>query len=162
MIQLRTVLPEDDDFLFEVFASTKQEEMNVLGWGETERAAFLRMQFDFQKRSYPMQYPVLDHHIILYDRQQVGRILIARTESVWQIVDIALLVQYRSNGIGGQLIRDLQQEAATVQKSIRLNVNHSNSAAYRLYTRLGFVPIAQNELQTTMVWNPSSKTTTKE
>ncbi len=42
---LRPEEPQDQAFLFELYASTRREELDAWGWPPQARAAFLRMQF---------------------------------------------------------------------------------------------------------------------
>ncbi|WP_176560261.1 GNAT family N-acetyltransferase [Brevibacillus dissolubilis] len=156
MIETRVALTEDDPFLFEVYASTRREEMEQWGWDEAQQVPFLRMQFDLQTRSYQMHYPGLDRRIILYENTPVGRILVARLNNEWVLVDISLLPAYRGRGIGTRLIAELQQEAAGSDMPVRLSVSHTNPRAQQLYTKLGFIAVASNEMQTSMVYGGSS------
>lgn len=43
---------EDADFLFEVYASSRVEEMSLWGWTNEQQAQFLRMQHEAQQRFY--------------------------------------------------------------------------------------------------------------
>jgi ribosomal protein S18 acetylase RimI-like enzyme len=60
-----------------------------------------------------------------------------RGESEIRIVDIALLPDYRGNGIGTALLRDLFSEADAAGKTVTIHVERFNPAL-RLYERLGF------------------------
>ena len=42
---LREATPEDESFLFEVYASTRIEELEGTGWNDEQKLAFIRMQF---------------------------------------------------------------------------------------------------------------------
>jgi ribosomal protein S18 acetylase RimI-like enzyme len=54
-----------------------------------------------------------------------------------RIIDIALLPAWRGRGIGGRLLRGLQEEAAAGSKPLTIHVERMNPAL-RLYERLGF------------------------
>jgi hypothetical protein len=45
---LRQVQPDDAPFLFQIYASTRLEELARLGWSADEQAAFLTKQFNAQ------------------------------------------------------------------------------------------------------------------
>ena len=47
-ITLRCIAPEDEPFLYRVYAGTREEELAPLGWDEAQKNEFLRMQFSAQ------------------------------------------------------------------------------------------------------------------
>lgn len=147
----RPATPEDQAFLFELYCSTRQEEMAAWGWSAAQQEPFLRMQFTAQQRSYELSYPEADHRIILLDNVRIGRILVARNGEEILLVDIALLPDYRGSGIGTALIRELLDEAAETSRPVRLQV-YRNNPAQRLYQRLGFYKIGENEIYYDMEW----------
>jgi GNAT superfamily N-acetyltransferase len=98
---------------------------------------FLKMQFSAQRRHYEIAFPDADHKIILSDSRRIGRILLFRTQREIRLVDIALLPEYRGNGIGASLIRGIFEEAEQAGKPVTLHVGKLDRAA-RLYKRLGF------------------------
>jgi len=153
-IALRPVEPGDAPFLFEVYASTRSDEMAFFPLDETQREAFLKMQYNAQQASYKMQYPNADHQIILVDDRQVGRLILNRGDQEFLLVDIALLPQYRSCGTGASLIKDICAEAAGKGLPVRLQVLRSNRAAL-LYERLGFYVTGENQVHFQMEWHPN-------
>lgn len=154
-ITLRAVEPEDEPFLFRVYASTRADEMAVSGWDASQQEAFLRLQFRAQTLAYGAQFPDADHRIILDRDHLIGRILIARTESEIRLVDITLLPEQRGAGIGTTLIRNLQREAAMAGQAVRLRVMKTNRAA-RLYQRLGFTKTDESSIHFQMEWHPDA------
>src|SRR5205823_13362995 len=73
-ITLRPASPEDQDFLFRLYAGTRQEELAPFGWPPAQQEMFLRMQFSAQQRWYGEAYGQASHHIILLDEKPIGRI----------------------------------------------------------------------------------------
>ena len=144
-IVLRPVEPEDETFLFDLYASTRADEMAQWGWNEAQQAAFLSLQFNGQQASYRMQFPQAVHRLILFNDQPVGRMIVLSTDEEVRLVDISLLAEHRNLGIGSRLIRDLCAEAAGQGKPCRLRVLKSNPAAVRLYLRLGFAPDGESD-----------------
>ena len=132
-LSLRAATAEDQPFLLEVYASTRIEELEVLGWSDAEKQAFIKMQFLARERCYPR----VDNRIILLNGRPVGRILVDRGEAAIVLRDIAVLTEYRNAGIGSRLIQDLMKEATAANKPITLHVV-AFSPAVRLYERLGF------------------------
>ena len=93
--------------------------------------------------------------MIVADGRAVGRLLIAAIGGELRLVDISLLPERRNNGIGGALVHDLMHEAARARLGVRLHVERDNPAR-RLYTRLGFVKIADEGPYVRMVWASSA------
>lgn len=153
-ITLQPVVPENDEFLFRVYAATRQHEMAAWGWEQAQQDAFLRLQFRAQQGSYRAAFPDADHRLILKGGKAVGRILVHRAEQAITLVDIALLPEHRNCGIGTRLIRDLIEESRSFRRPLRLQVAKSNHAAARLYERLGFSLTGENEMYYQMEWNP--------
>lgn len=142
-VTLRPAGAEDEEFLFVVYASTRAEEMALLGgWDERQKEAFLRMQFILQRQAYAMQYPQAEHRIILRAGRDAGRIIVWQTADEVRLVDITLLPEERSAGIGAAIIINLLTEAHQAGKPVRLHVAKENPAR-RLYERLGFVTVGE-------------------
>ncbi len=99
-IALRSVEPGDEEFLYRVYASTREAELAQVGWGEAQKAAFLRMQFEAQARYYREHYTETEFSVIVVDDHPAGPLYVARWPEEIRIVDIALLPEHRGMGIG--------------------------------------------------------------
>ena len=150
-LSLREVTPDDAHFLFEVYASTRIDELAGTGWTDDQKLAFIRMQFLVRERSHPR----VDDRIILLNGQSIGRMMVDRGEAAIVLRDIAVLTEYRNAGIGSRLIRDLMVEATAAGKPIQLHVVAS-SPAVRLYERLGFVGSGEESAYLEMKWLPAT------
>ncbi len=150
-VTLRPVQTEDDAFLFQVYASTRAEEMALVDWSQEQKQAFLEMQFNAQRQHYLAYYPDARYHIILREQVSIGRLIVNRSDEEILVIDIALLQEHRGAGIGTDLIRELQAEAAQTGKPLRLHVEIFNPAQ-RLYARLGFVKIAELGVYYELEW----------
>lgn len=137
LLTLRPIAPADREFLYHVYASTREDELAVVAWGEGQKAAFLRMQFDAQDRHYAEHYPNAQFQIILLDDQPVGRLYLDRRAHEIRIVDIALLAEYRNRGIGTTLLREILAEGDRAGLPVTIHVESFNPAL-RLYQRLEF------------------------
>ncbi len=153
-LSLRSVRSEDEDFLFRLYASTRQEEMSAWGWDAAQQAAFLQMQFRAQRQGYAADYAGADHRVILADDQPVGRLMVHRAEKEVRLVDISVLPEYRNRGLGAALIRDLMAECQASRKPLCLQVAKGSRAA-RLYERLGLLRTGEDEICDHMGWNPT-------
>ena len=150
-VDLREATPEDEPFLLEVYASTRLEELEGLGWDDNQKQAFIRMQFLARERCYPRA----DNRIILLNGRPVGRMMVDRSETAILLRDIALLTEYRNTGIGSRLIKDLMKEATPAGKPIELHV-FASSPAVRLYERLGFRQSGDDGTYLEMKWVPAT------
>jgi ribosomal protein S18 acetylase RimI-like enzyme len=128
---------EDVGFLFKVYASTRAEEMAMSGWNEKEIENFLHMQFNLQHTQYRQNYKNAAFDIIFYQEKPVGRLYVDRRADDIRIVDIALLPEYRRQGIGSKIMKELIGEADEKKVKLSLHVEHFNPAM-ALYERLGF------------------------
>ncbi len=150
-ITLRPVQPDDEAFLFDLYASTRRDEMAAWGLDDAMLAQMLRMQYAGQQGTYRAQFPEADHHLILHDERPIGRLLVDRAEAAVVLVDVALLPEVRGSGLGTRLLRALQAEAAEQGLPLRLKVVLTNPAR-RLYQRLGFVGLGHDGVYEQMEW----------
>lgn len=157
-ISLRSATPEDDPFLFELYAGTRSDELVAVGWNDRQREAFLRMQFEIQRRGRPYG----DNNIVLLEERRIGQFELRRTEEAIFLVDITIVPEFRNQGIGAKLINDLIEESTLTGKPIHLHVLASNFAK-RLYERLGFVVVDDNSANIggdraylSMIWAPAN------
>jgi GNAT superfamily N-acetyltransferase len=154
-ITFRPICPEDEDFLRELYASTRQDELAQVPWDEEQKRAFLSMQFTAQHQYYQDQFTAATFDIILLHDHPIGRIYIDRREDEIRLIDIAMLPERRNAGIGTALLKDLLAEAAQVGKPVCIHVEKFNPAM-RLYERLGFVPIDDQGVYLLMQWSPNA------
>ena len=147
---MRPEQPEDTAFLFELYASTRQEELEAWGWPREMRDAFLNLQFKAIQEQH-QAYPDAEFQVVTVDGTNAGRMIIHRTREELHLVDIALLPRYRNAGIGAALMQRLLGEAAGSKTPLRLQVLKGNRAA-RFYQRLGFVAIGETEMHLQMEW----------
>ncbi len=154
-ITLRPAQPDDEDFLFDLYASTRRAEMEAWGLDGAMLDQMIRMQFDGQQGTYRVQFPQAEHRIILHDGAPAGRILIDRAGPEIVLVDVALLPAVRGRVIGTRLLEELLAEAAEARRAVRLKVVLTNPAR-RLYTRLGFVGLGDDGVYEQMEWRADS------
>ena len=147
----------DDDlpFLAELYASTRDEEMQMIRWTEQEKEAFLRSQFEFQHRYYREHYPACEFLIMERAGTRIGRLYVDRWPDQIRIVDISLVPGARGEGIGGAVLRQLLNEGKACGLPVTIHVEVNNRAR-RLYERLGFHDRESNGVYTLMRWTPAS------
>ncbi len=160
-LTFRPTCPEDDEFLFQLYSSTRTEELEAWGWDTQQPESFLRMQFEAQRRSYQTRFPGGEQQLILFEECPVGQIFVVRKEEEIRLVDITLLPEHRNRGIGTSLIQNLLVEASQERKPVRLFVVKFNPAV-RLYERLGFKKTDDTGIHFLMEWSQeSSKNTSR-
>ncbi len=157
-ITLRPVGPGDQEFLVEVYGSTRVEELALTPWPNELRQAFIRSQFASQQDHYSQTYPAANHDIIMFGDRQVGRLYVARLGHEIRIVDITLLPGERNAGVGTYLIKQLLAEAERTGRAVRIYVEEFNPSLH-LFKRLGFSPSEQQGIHVLMQWNPGPHVT---
>jgi ribosomal protein S18 acetylase RimI-like enzyme len=139
-LTFRPITVADADFLYEVYASTRKEELAPLDWSEAQKAHFLRMQFEAQHQYYQQEFGDATFEVLLWRGQPIGRLYVLRRTDEIRIIDIAILPAWRQQGIGGALLRDILAEGQATGVPVRIHVEKQNPAL-RLYERLGFKPL---------------------
>jgi ribosomal protein S18 acetylase RimI-like enzyme len=152
-VGLRPAVAVDEPFLYQVYASTREEELALVGWDDDQKGAFLQMQFRAQSFSYRQQFSGSGYEVILKGDQPVGRLFVHRGAGEIRVVDIGLLPEHRNQGIGGALLQAVLHEADETWRPVRLHVGTFNRAV-KLYERLGFVPIRTDGIYVEMEWSP--------
>lgn len=150
-ISLRPVKPEDEAFLYAVYASTRADEFAWVNWDEAQKQAFLQMQFRAQRGQYQFSYPHASQQIIEYNGVPAGQWMVDRAAHGITLVDISILPAFRHLGLGTSLLQALQAE----NNKITLHVIRTNPAAH-LYQRLGFVFVGEDAFHSRMEWTPES------
>lgn len=140
-LNLRPVTLEDDPFLLSVYASTRADELAQVEWGPGQQEAFVKWQFEMQRREYEARFPDAEYNVIEIKGQPVGRIWIGRSDDEIRLLDIALLPEFQNRGAGTLLVNHLIDEARSSGKRLRHMVFVLNDNADRFYERLGFVVI---------------------
>jgi ribosomal protein S18 acetylase RimI-like enzyme len=152
-VSFRPEFPEDEAFLAKLYASTRAGEMALTGWDAAQQEAFLRQQFQFQTAHYRKHYGDASFRIILRDDAPIGRLYVHFGAQEIRLMDIALLPEHRGAGLGGSILENLLREAAQLGKTVTLHVERFNPAL-RLYQRLGFRVIEDQQINFYMEWRP--------
>ncbi len=151
-ITVRPASVEDEEFLFQVYASTRAEELAPVPWTAEQKASFLRMQSRAQRSHYATYYPQAEYDLILLDSRPVGRLFILRGIEEIRIMDIALLPDYRGRGIGSSLLEQILNEGRECNLPVTIHVEQFNPAL-RLYKRLGFQLVEDKGVYYFMKWS---------
>jgi ribosomal protein S18 acetylase RimI-like enzyme len=132
---LRPALPADVDFEHFLYASTR-DDLRPLGPEVFD--GLVGMQFRAQTMSIRLDHPQADRKIVVVDDSPAGRLIVDESGEQIKVVDVALLPEYRNQGIGTSLLRGVLAQADRMGSAIALHVE-KQSRAVRLYERLGFL-----------------------
>lgn len=154
-ISLRDTTPEDRDFLRDVYASTRADEMAMLPWPPEQKAAFIDFQSKAQEDYYHERFPHAQYSVIMQNDIPVGRIYILRESNEIRMMDITLLPEHRGQGIGTPLIREVMEEGKRSRKAVQIYVENFNPSR-ALFERLGFSVVKEEGFNLLFEWNPSS------
>lgn len=144
---LRPLHPEDEEVLLAIFASTRTQERQQLGWPAQDWEAFIRQQFTAQHTQYMAAYANPCFSLVLRcgkegtEGEVVGRLYVDRGLDEIRVVDIALLPQHRRQGIGRRLLQALADESDASAIPLGLHVE-KNNPILGYYQRLDFQVLA--------------------
>jgi ribosomal protein S18 acetylase RimI-like enzyme len=157
IITLTSPCHSDEALFYRTYAGTRLEEMALTGWDAKQQDLFLRMQYEAQRQSYLVQVPAAEYWVIRLDGHPAGRLITNRTTEDIHIVDIAVLPEFRRQGIASNLMNSMLAEARLAGKTVSLHVERFNPAL-SWYERLGFNLLHAGPIYLEMVWRPISAT----
>ena len=152
-LTLRPTTDADYDFMRDLYASTREDEMVHFPFDEAQKQAFLDQQFAAQYAHYGLHYPTCERNIVERGGVPVGRLWIDEWRDQIRLVDIALVPESRRGGIGTALLRQVMARGAAAGKPVTIHVESYNPAL-TLYRRLGFEHVDTNGVYFLMRWTP--------
>lgn len=155
-ITFRPETEEDREFIYRLYQTTRETELQVVPWTDEQKSTFCRMQSDAQRAHYNKVYENAEYLIVLRDGEPIGRLYLHSIEGDFSVLDIALLPEHRGSGIGGMIMRDVMDKAAGRNDIVTIHVEQYNPAMH-LYQRLGFVPVDQYGVYYLMEWRPEGR-----
>lgn len=150
-LSLRREVEGHVDFLRRLYISLRWDELIQVDWPDEQKIAFLESQFSAQRHHYGKYYSQGDFAIIERHGEAIGRLYLFRSPREIRIVDIGLLPEWRSHGIGTLFLQAVFAEAANAGQKVSINVEVFNPAK-RLYERLGFHEVEQSGPYWLMEW----------
>lgn len=151
IVNFRPINQDDEPFLFRLYASTREEEFKLLPWSEQQKVAFLQMQYAAQHKYYQEQFQDTSFWIIEQQDKPIGRLYLNYRSDEVRIIDIVILSEYRNQGIGSQILKDILISATERDLPVRIHVERYNPAL-NLYNRLGFKKIDDTGVYLLMEW----------
>lgn len=134
---LRGETTADRDFLADLYASTREEELRSVDWNDARKHAFLRSQFELQWAHYRQHYQGAEWLVVLREDVPIGRLYLKTGAAEVRLMDIALVPAQRRQGMGTVLMRAVLHYADQLGAPVSLHVEPFNPA-FGLYGRLGF------------------------
>jgi len=149
---LRLARPDDGDFLFALFCSTRTE-FALLPLPKAQLEQLMRQQYEWQQQGYANHYPDAGNWIIETQSGPVGKIMLFKQVSLVHIIDFIVAPDWRNRGIGNTILAALKDYVETKAGVLRLSVDRQNIQAKRLYLRHGFVVSQISDTHEEMVWS---------
>ena len=137
-LQLREPESDDDAILFEIYLTSHGGELvAAINLPETQKKQLLELQFRAQEMSYRKNYPGADFWMIETEGKAIGFVYLETMSHAVRIINLGLLKEFRSQGIGSDVLQDIISFANSNCLSVILQVQNSNPA-FNLYKRMGF------------------------
>ena len=149
-VKLRREEDSDLPFLRSLFASTRVD-VTFSHLPEEQKAHFIKMQFDAQRRHYKTYYQNAEFNIIQQNRRRIGRFYVCRMPDQIRVMEVTLIPEARRKGIGSRLIRMVQEEAKGVGMPVTLHAEKLGTEV-EFYQRLGFEIVEVKESHFFMKW----------
>jgi len=148
---LRPETEADIPFLRRLYASTRSDELALTNWTDAQKLAFTDSQFGLQRYHYRTYYPTAEWGVLEGNGVPAGRLYLNRGSQTVEVMDIALLPQWRGRGVGTALLQAVCAMARDSGKAVIAYVEKFNPAQ-RLYRRLGFREVSDEGAQWLMEW----------
>jgi ribosomal protein S18 acetylase RimI-like enzyme len=150
---LRPCEDDDDGFLYDVFCTTWENEVAALPNPNLARHV-LRIQHIAQERRFASRYPGHQRFVVLVDGEDAGRVYVHEGLSTLHVIDLTLLPEFRSEGVGTRLVGDLLAHATEREVPVTLRLPRRNKRAGELYTSHGFRLVRVDDLDSYLEWTP--------
>lgn len=153
VLTLRPIIQADRQVLWQIYASTRLEELAQTDWSAEQKHNFIEQQFNAQHLYYTQHYNPARFCVIELNGQIIGRLYVDEWAEEIRIVDLALLPEFRNHGYGTQLLKAVLAEGQAKYKPVSIHVEQFNPAQ-NLYARLGFRPVDTHGVYLLLRTNP--------
>lgn len=151
---LRKAAYRDEHFLQQLFLSCRPH-LAQIPLPQTLVDALVRQQYVLQLSDYKKKFPGYLNLMVLHKHEPIGNLKIHWDSRVGclRILDIGLLAEYRSQGYGRGILRELQNLVEKNQWILCLSVDHQNWQAKKLYKALNFRMKSSSATHAEMIWD---------
>ena len=147
--KLRPAQEKDLELCFRITEDSMRTYVEAI-WGKWEP--------DSQREAHAKSFKATTHQIIEISGEDAGLLAIEESPTQIQLEKLYLFSQFRNQGIGCQIIEDLQNRARALNKPVRLRTLQSNLPAQRFYLRHGFVVTETTKERCFFEWIPDKYT----
>lgn len=152
--QLLISIEEDSEFFMELFGEIKNSELLLDTWPEPVKSQLVRMQYHAFAQSTLSEFPDCIDYLIVCQSEKAGRLQLVKRASGMRVVNISLSVAFRGKGIAKAILKELITEANNQQIPVNLDVDKTNGQALKLYLKLGFTIVDEDEIRYSLVYYP--------
>ncbi|MFN2135400.1 MAG: GNAT family N-acetyltransferase [Candidatus Promineifilaceae bacterium] len=146
LYSLRQANSNDYAFLYRLHADTMRPYVEQLwGWEEAWQQEYFARKFDPQNRQ-----------IIVIDGQDAGVLYIEEHQHEIYLALIEIAPAFQGRGVGTAILNSLIILAGERHVPLNLHVLKSNKPARRLYERLGFAVVGEEQYRCKMCCSPAS------
>jgi len=125
---LRPATESDREFLYALHCRTMRDVIEqTWGWDD-----------DWQRRDFDRRFSTYVVSVIEVDGHAVGGLLLDSKSETLDIVELQVLPEHQSNGIGTSVVQRVVQDGVRRGLAVTLSVVPANARAKQLYERLGF------------------------
>ena len=151
-VTLRPASAQDDLFIRSLILETIAEELGAAAWPEPMRSHLLEIQYAARRHAGSPEATGAESCIIQTidaagDQHARGWLLMRTMPHEVRMIEIMVASGLRGRGIGTSAIERVFEMADRARLPVRLHVNILNRGAVRLYERLGFLKIEEDEVQ---------------
>jgi ribosomal protein S18 acetylase RimI-like enzyme len=142
---LRPATAADYQWLWELKRHTMRPYVEQT-WGTWDDAT----QEEFFRRNFSSETV----QIITVEGLNAGLLNVERAAAEIFLANLQIHPSFQNRGLGTAVIRTLLDSAQALNLPVRLQVLRVNVAAFRLYSRLGFITYNENATHLMMRWQP--------
>ena len=137
MYSLRQATHNDYDFLYQLHVAAMREYIEAIwGWQEAWQREYFERKFD-----------PADRQIIEMDGQDAGVVVVEQRDQEVYLSLIEILPAFQGRGTGTAIVQEIIRDAHHAGLPVSLHVFKSNIPARKLYERLGFTVVQEEEIR---------------
>jgi ribosomal protein S18 acetylase RimI-like enzyme len=150
-LTVRPATPSDAAFEETLYRSTRADLLQ-LDAAPAMVEQLLAMQWQVHRDGLRSAFPDAHAWIVLQQTVPVAQFVVLASPSGQHLLELIVLPQVRRQGLGRQILLQLQRGAADAGQSLTLRVAHNNAAARKLYVSLGFQSREDSAALDFMTW----------